>query len=135
MFGLDREALRICLRVPHKRPGIWAFRRSLYSQEIFHLVFRTALVSAVNALSGTDAQGAYFGTVAVVDPALNVYRVAFDYALRPEFNAGTSLTVPFAGLAVLTDAPTGTNRRLIAQVNSPASASPVYLLTLTMDRQ
>jgi len=51
MLGLDREALAICLGVPHKRPGIYSFRHSVYSQEVLHLVFRTALVSAVKGTS------------------------------------------------------------------------------------
>jgi hypothetical protein len=51
MLGLKREALDICLRVPHKRPGIYAFRRSVYSQEVLHLVFRVALTSAIKGTS------------------------------------------------------------------------------------
>ncbi len=47
MLGLKSEALGICLRVPHKRPAIYSFRHSVYSQEVLHLVFRTALISAV----------------------------------------------------------------------------------------
>jgi hypothetical protein len=51
MLGLNREALGICLRVPHRRPQLYSFRHSVYSQEVLHLVFRTALISAVKGTS------------------------------------------------------------------------------------
>lgn len=86
-------------------------------------------IDASGRLSGSDILGWYDGSVSVVDPALNVYRVNFDY------NEGTGPTIRFAGLAVLTDSPAGANRRLIVQVNSPIAAVPLYLLTVALDRQ
>lgn len=45
-LGLKQEALGISLRAPHTPPGLWSFRDSFSSQDIFGMLFRVALVSA-----------------------------------------------------------------------------------------
>jgi hypothetical protein len=45
-LGLKKQALGISLRAPHDRPGLWSFRDSFSSQDIFGMLFRAALVSA-----------------------------------------------------------------------------------------
>lgn len=45
-LGQNKEALTISLRARHDRPGVWSFRDSFHSGDIFHFIFRTALVAA-----------------------------------------------------------------------------------------
>lgn len=86
-------------------------------------------IDSAGRLSGTDGFGMFDGTVSVLDPALNVYRVAFDY------DDGGGAPIHFAGLASLVDTPAGADRGLLVQVNSPLGGTPVYLLTIGFDRQ
>lgn len=45
-LGLTNEALTISLRARHDRPGVWSFRDSFYSGDVFRFIYRTALVAA-----------------------------------------------------------------------------------------
>jgi len=43
---LTKEALKISLRARHDRPGVWSFRDSFSSGDIFRFIFRIALLAA-----------------------------------------------------------------------------------------
>ena len=46
-LGLPTEAMKVSLRAPHKRPGLWALRDIFYNRDVFPFLFRVALCAAV----------------------------------------------------------------------------------------
>ncbi|MGE4157689.1 MAG: transcriptional regulator [Planctomycetota bacterium] len=46
-LGMKSEAMAISMRVPHKRPNLWAFRDVSYNRDVFPFLFRIALHAAI----------------------------------------------------------------------------------------
>ena len=49
-LGLGIDALTICRRTPHERPGIWSFRDHFSDQTVFPFLADAALISAIKGI-------------------------------------------------------------------------------------